>query len=260
MKIRKKISSDIARPFSKDNATSEILREAIVSIPQKTKVYVVGGAARNSIYYDIFKKPLPQRDYDLLLVGNLNKYVENLRKNHHFIYGRIRRKNEVVLMKKLTLKPQYITDYLVLDIHRSYESSVQKNLKENSAFTINGFAIPLKYYLIKKNKKYILSLPGAMHDLKNKRLRLNIPGYTGHPANLYACLRFMSLGFKPPVKKEVELLLKRLPKLEKRRFESNVQKVIGYVGGKQKAQKLVKQLGIKLDIFNIKKIRAASAH
>lgn len=252
------ISRGMFRTFTKDGTTASIIKEAITAIPPQTKVYVVGGAARNSIYYDIFKKSLPQRDYDLLLVGDLQAYIANLRKNHKFIYGQVRRKDEVSLMKKLVPKPVHITDYLVLDIHRSYEANVQKNLRKNSAFTINGFAIPLKQYLSKEGKRHTITLPSALPDLKKKRLRLNTPGYTGHPGNIFACLRFMSLGFKAPPKNEIDLLLKQLPKLEKRRFKRNVNKVVVYVGGKQNAQRLIKRLGIKLDIFDLKKVRAAS--
>ena len=80
-------------------------------------------------------------------------------------------------------------------------------------------------------------------------------GYKGHPGNLFACLRFMSVGFKPPSKDEVELLLRQLPELEKWRFERNIKKVFGYVGGERKARQLIKSLGIKIDIFNQKKLR-----
>lgn len=247
-----------SRVFTKEGRTAEILKEVIVSIPSKTKVYVVGGAARNSIYYDLFKKPLPQRDHDLLLVGDLDKFVKTLR-NHKFIYGKIRRKNEIVLKKKLIPNPKSITDYIVLDIHRSHESNILNNLKSNSAFTINGFAILLRNYLSKNIKKSLVVLPGAINDLKNHRLRLNISGYKRHPGNLFSCLRFMSIGFTPPNKKEIELLLEQLPKLEEWRFERNVKKVFGYTGGEKKARQLTKRLGVEIDIFNFKKLKEFAA-
>ena len=247
-----------ARIFTREGKTTEILKEVISSIPPKTKVYIVGGAARNTVYYDVFKKSLPQRDYDLLLVGDLDKFVKRLRK-YTFVYGRIRRKNEIVVKKKLIPTPKSITDYLVLDIHRSYESNVLKNLKENSAFTINGFAIPIHNCLDKNIKKHLIVLPTALRDLKKRQLRLNSSGYKGHPGNLFACLRFMSIGFKPPVKSEVNLLLEQLPKLEKWRFERNIKKVFDYVGGEEKARQLIKKLGIGIDIFDIKKLREFSA-
>lgn len=242
-----------ARMFTKDGKTSEILKEAIASIPIKTKVFVIGGAARNAVYHSLFKKSLPQRDYDLLIIGNLDEFVKNLRKSK-FVYGRIRRKDEIVLKKKLIPKPKSIIDYLFLDIHRTYESNILESLKENSAFTINGFAIPLKNYL-EKNIKKLTALPTALEDLKNKQLILNIQGYKGHPGNLFACLRFISIGFKPPKKSDVRLLLEQLPQLEKGRFERNVKKVLDYVGGEKNARRLVKKLGIGINIFNMKELR-----
>jgi len=245
-----------ARIFTREGKSAEILKEVIALIPPKTKVYVVGGAVRNAVYYDLFKESLPQRDYDLLLVGDLDKFVGNLR-SHKFIYGKIRRKNDIVLKKKLIPNPKSITDYLVLDIHRGYESNILNNLKSNSAFTINGFAVSLRDYLSKNIKKFLIVLPGAVSDLKNHRLRLNISGYKGHPGNLFACLRFMSVGFTPPNKEGIKLLLGQLPKLEKWRFGRNVEKVFGYVGGEKNARQLAKRLGIKIDIFDFKKLKEA---
>jgi len=100
-----------------------------------------------------------------------------------------------------------------------------------------------------------VALPTAINDLKNHRLRLNSLKFQKHPGNLFACLRFMHLGFSAPVKKEVAILLKQLPHLEKWRFARNVKKVFNYVGGEKRARQLVKKLGIKIDIFNINKLR-----
>lgn len=247
-----------SRLFTKEGKIAEILKEVIVSIPAQTKVYLIGGAARNTIYFDLFKKPLPQRDYDILLIGDLNKFVDNLKKNYKFVYGEIRRRDEIVLKKKLVSNPKSITDYIVLDIHRSHEKNILKNLEKHSAFTINGFAIPLQHYFSKSIKKYLVELPGAANDLKNHRLILNTSGYKGHAGNLFACLRFMSIGFAPPNKEAVALLLNQLPRLEKWRFQRNVNKVFGYIGGEKRARQLVKRLGIKIDIFNFQKLKEFS--
>lgn len=244
------------RYFSRTGIISEILQQVIDSTPPKTKVVIIGGAARNAVYYELFKKSLPQRDFDLVLTGDLKKFTDGLRKKHGFTYGKIRKKNELVLMKKLVAKPKTVTDYLVLDIHLSNESNILKNLQNNSAFTINGFGIPLNKYLGKNILSVTVSLPGSMADLKNKKLKINLSGTQKHPGNLFACLRFMSLGFCAPSKKEVALLLEQLPHLEKWRFTRNVKKVFNYVGGKQKARQLVKKLGIKTDIFDFNKLKA----
>ncbi len=252
-------SNNNSRLFTKEGKTAEILKEVIVSIPVKTKIYLIGGAARNTIYFDLFKKSLPQRDYDILLIGRLDKFVNNLRKDHKFVYGKIRRKDEIVLKKKLVPNPQSITDYLVLDIHRSHEKNILKNLEKNSAFTINGFAIPLQHYFSKNTKKYLVELPGAVNDLKNHRLVLNISGYKGHSGNLFACLRFMSIGFTPPAKEGAALLLEQLPKLEKWRFERNVKKVFDYTGGEKRARQLARGLGVEIDIFNFERLKEFAA-
>ncbi|MFA6304614.1 MAG: hypothetical protein WCV73_04300 [Patescibacteria group bacterium] len=243
------------RYFSKDGIRAEILKKVISSIPAKTKIYVIGGGARNAIYYELFKKSLPQRDFDLLLIGDLKKFTDTLRKKYGFTYGKINRKHDVVLKKKLIPKPKIVTDYLVLDIHQNTEPSILKNLQDNAAFSINGFAIPLKNYLDKKIKKHLIALPRAINDLRNHRLRLNSIKFQKHPGNLFACLRFMSLNFTPPPKKEVALLLEQLPHLEKWRFARNVKKVFNYVGGEKRARQLVKKLGIKIDIFDFNKLK-----
>lgn len=240
--------------FTREGIVAEILQEVISAIPKKSKVYIVGGSARNAMYHSLFNKTLRQRDYDLVLYGDLNKFVENLRKNK-FIYGKIRRKHQIVLKKKLIPNPESINDYCVLDIHETNEPDILKNLELNSAFSINGFAFPLEHFLDKNFKKYLVALPHAVRDLQNHQLHVNTPGYLGHPSNLFACLRFMSLGFAAPQKEEVKLLLEQLPNIEKWRFERNVKKVFSYVGGEKQARKLAKSLDIKIDIFNLEKLR-----
>ena len=150
-------------------------------------------------------------------------------------------------------KPIHIhNDYLYLDIHISEEKSALRNLAQNSNFTINGSAISLKDIFREDWFDRLISLPGALADLKNKRLKLN---QSSHPADLFACLRFMSLGFRQPEQAEINLLLKSLGGLKKPRYERNIKKLFGYVGGEENARKLLKKLKIKQDIFNLKVIK-----
>lgn len=239
-----------------DSKTFEILKDAKFTIPKNTKVYLVGGAVRNALYFKLFNEKLPQRDYDLLLVGDKDKFIKNLRARG-FIYGFIRRKHEVTLKKKKIPKPQHeFNDYVFLDIHISDEKSILKNLKDNSNFTINGFALSLKEINSENWHKKVISLPSAMQDLKNKKLCVNV---IVHPANLFACLRFMSKGFKPPSKKEVKELLIALGSLERWRYKRNIKKLFDYVGGEYETRKLVKKLGVKENVFDfniIQKLRA----
>lgn len=247
MKINKKLPL-----FLHNDKTNEIFRIIVSCIPQNTKVYLVGGAIRNAIYYKYFKQALPPRDYDLLLIGDRVGFAKNLRQAG-FVYGKIKRKHEIVVKMKRIPKPLHIhNDYLYLDIHTSEESSVLKNLAEHSNFTINGSTISLKDIFRNNWFDKIISLPGALVDLKNKQLKLN---QLSHPANLFAALRFMSLGFKPPKQNEVAMLLKSLADLPKPRYAKNIKKLFGYVGGEENARKLLKKLKITQDIFDLKVIK-----
>lgn len=73
-------------------------------------------------------------------------------------------------------------------------------------------------------------------------------------------LRFMSVGFSAPSKEEINLLLKQLPNLEHARFERNVKKIWDYVGGEEKARKMVKDLGIDVDVFSEEEVKTRLAH
>lgn len=232
--------------FLHDKKTNEIFRVVVASIPKGTKAYLVGGAIRNAIYYKYFKKELPRRDFDIMLIGDRDGFIKNLRCNG-FVYGKIKRKHEIVVKMKRIPKPIHThNDYLYLDIHTSEEKSALKNLAQNSNFTINGSTISLKDIFREDWFSKLISLPGALADLKNKQLKLN---QLSHPANLFACMRFMSLGFKRPKQTEINLLLKSLGGLERSRYEKNIKKLFGYVGGEENARKLLKKLKIKQDIF-----------
>ncbi|HBT81559.1 hypothetical protein A2757_01150 [Candidatus Giovannonibacteria bacterium RIFCSPHIGHO2_01_FULL_48_47] len=237
--------------FMQDPKTNEILKQVIQAAPKHTKIYVVGGVVRNALYYHFFHKKLPQRDYDILFIGNKKKFIEKLRLVG-FTYGLLKRKDEITLKRKKVNNPRQLSDYIYLDIHISNEKSVTKNLIAHSNFTINGFALPLKYVASKNWHRKIIALPNAIHDLKEKSLRVN---KITHPADLFACLRFMSQGFKAPSKQEVTKLLSALRKLEKWRYQRNVKKVFDYVGGEKKARNLAAKLGITENIFDFATIK-----
>jgi hypothetical protein len=240
--------------FLHDEKDNEILKMVQKCIPKETRVYLVGGAVRNAIYYKYFKKALPQRDFDMLLIGDRDKFVENLRELG-FTYGRIRRKFQVVLRIKRVSKPIHrFNDYLYLEIHSSEEKSVMKNIAEHANFTINGSVLSLRDIFKDNWMEKLISLPGALSDLKNKRLKLNA---SSHPANLFACFRFMSLGFKKPPQADINTLLRDFSNLQKSKYDKNIQKLYTYVGGEKKAKSLAKKLNIKENIFDFEEIKKA---
>ncbi len=239
--------------FMQDSKTAEILKDVKASIPKTAKAYMIGGASRNSFYYKIFKEELPQRDYDIWYSGNREQFIKNLRA-HGFVYGKMKRKTHITLKKKKVSKPDKdnFSDYVILDINFATDRHVLDNLKKHANFTINGFAISIKDIDSKNWYKNAIKLTGSLKDLKNKQLRVNS---IEHPANLFACIRFMSKGFKAPPKEKIKELLIGLSKFEKWRYPRNVQKLFDYVGGEKEAKRLARKLGIKHNIFVYEKLK-----
>ncbi len=125
-----------------------------------------------------------------------------------------------------------------------------ENLRNHVGLTVNGFALSFRDITAPNWIDKLITLPGALEDLRAKQLRVNREGYKDQAANFFACLRFMSAGFNPPPADEVQLLLNELPRVEHERYENNVQKVYNYVGGEQRARELVRSLDIDIDVFD----------
>jgi len=237
--------------FMQEESTNRILKEAISCIPDNTKIYLIGGALRTAIYYEYFNKKMPMRDYDLFLTGSPKEFISNLRKKG-FIYGKLKRKDERVVKKKRFSGAKESKDFVVLDIHFSDDKDIKNNLQKNANFTINGFALPLKKILSPKWQKGIISIKNAEKDLKEKQIRVNT---YNRSTQLYACVRFVSHGFKPPTKEELNGLLLLLKKVRKNQLERNRKKVFEQTGGEDRAKEIVNKMGIKEDIFSSETIK-----
>jgi hypothetical protein len=248
--------------FMNDKATAGILKDVVNCIPKKTKVYLIGGRPRTAFYYRYFGKELPSRDYDIYVSGDAKKFISNLRENK-FVYGKIRRKSHIVLKRRKFSGAREDKDKVVLDIEFRYDDpgkSISENLRERANFTINGFALPLGRIFSKKWHENTICVKTAHDDLKNKQLRVNAS--QTYPADLYSCIRFVNMGFKPPSKEEVDRLLLALGHMHKKRFSRNLKKVFGIAGGEGQARRIAKRMGIKEDIFSyatIKKLRKRGA-
>ncbi len=229
--------------FLQDVSTLEIFKEVAAAVPNRTKFYIVGGAMRNTLYYYYFGKKLPQRDYDSVIIGNHKKFIANLRKTG-FVYGKIRRKKEVVLKKAKFKGAEKISDFVVLDMHWAKKGNILQNMKDHASFTINGFAIEVHDLFSPNWRKKVIEMPNAVRDLKHKQLVVNA---VDNKHNLFAAMRFISIGFEPPSKLDVEWLLREFKKAPKKRRKRNIEKLYSYVGGKRKAEKLAKKIGINLN-------------
>lgn len=227
----------------------EIFEEIERSIPTGSELFLLGGALRNSVYYHFFEKKMRQRDYDLIFMGNRRKFTGELKKLG-FTYGKIRRRNQVVFKKPLVKNPQNVEDYAVLDISFYPQDDIRGILKKKVNFTINGFALDVRKSLKDDWMQKMVTLPHAIEDIRAKQLRLNTEKKNPFGSDLYACIRFMSAGFKKPAKEEVDLLLRAIRKMPKHKFERNKEKVFDYVGGREKAERIAKKLGMDRDIFS----------
>jgi len=235
-----------------DEATNHILREVIAVIPKGTNVYLMGGAVRNAVYHSLFGKPMRQRDYDMIVLGDSAAFIRNIRAIG-FVYGKIRRKHQVVLKKKKIARPQTLGDYVFFDMHiDGSEKTPRESLKKHANFTANGFALPLNAVISNSWKKKVIALPTAFDDLKKKILKVNKSEY---PADLFAAIRFMSQGFKQPSGSDIALLLQSLKKIQRHRHRKNIKKLFEYVGGEKNARGLLKKLKLKTDVFAFDSIK-----
>lgn len=237
--------------FMHDPLTRPLLLTAASHLPKRVEAYLVGGAVRNAMYYRHFKEKLSQRDYDLFYPGDPAPFIARLRKSG-FKYGKLRRKDEVVVMAPKFKGARELRDFVVFDIHFSGDD-IHTNLERKTNFTINGFALPLRAVDSPSWYDEVISVRHAEEDLKARRLRVHA---YDHPAQLYAGMRFVHKGFKPPTPEETHGMVLLLRRLRRNQFPRNMRKVFDGVGGEENARKIARQMGIQEDVFSFKTIEA----
>ncbi len=241
--------------FLQNRKVREFLGEVVASIPKRTRVYLYGGSVRNAIFYRMFKRKLPQRDYDLIVIGASKRFIENLRQRG-FTYGKTRRLTKVTMRKKKTRHPKGFSGYVYLDLALRKKGTIGEVLRERTNFTMNGMAVDLRRVVRPGWFRWVVSIPGAIADLRAMRVRT----YKRYPLNLYACLRFVSQGFKVPPKDEMSNMVEDVRKAKWRYFKRDTEKLIRYVGSKRKAKQLVSRLGVKTDIFDFRSMQQKRPH
>lgn len=247
--------------YNSDEARQS-LRQTLTNFPEEVEVYLIGGAIRNALFRMLHGIVLTQRDYDQVITKGSKPYREYLKSLGFEERPYPSRQDEQVAYDKPL--NEYAKDgdsyvnWLVFDMHTVDGTTIDENIRNNVAFSINGCAVNARDLYVKPWQEALVQiLPTAIQDIKEKRLRLNYDGYRHFPSNFYAMLRLISVGFSAPPQQEVGLLLKELPKLEHAKFERNVKKVWDYVGGEGKARALVKSLGIDIDVFDEEIIKSA---
>jgi|GEM_PF-832781 len=249
---------DASFPLLLNNpAAYAVFKDVVANLPSDCESYIIGGAVRNAMYRIHFHESLKQRDYDQILTKNSNEYIDYLR-TLGFVDGGIIKADQIILYKGLVPEPDKTAydDSVVFDMHPVDGTDALSNLTKHAGLTINGFALSMRDIFDPNWSNKIVALPSAKEDLRNKQIHINRDGYKAEPANIFACIRFISAGFAPPPKEELALLLHELPKLESGRFERNIPKAYKYVGGKAAAHQLVEQLGIKGNLFDENQVKS----
>lgn len=237
--------------FLKNKEVHQILQEVINAIPEDSELYLHGGAMRNAVYYRLFKEDLPQRDFDMLLIGNKDLFAANILA-HGFVRGKKNAETVATFKKPKVDNPsEDFADWVYLDVVYRKNMTIQESLAQRVNFTINGSALNLRDIDDPDWFEKIVMIPGTLEDIKLKRLRTN----KRYPINIYACVRFVFLGFTPPPKNELDDMVEDLCRIDEVKFARDTEKVIRYIGSAEKVREIVNQLGINVDILDLNSIR-----
>ncbi len=239
--------------FLQDSIIKNAFEEIISCLTDDCEAYLVSGSVRNSLYYQFHNTKIPQRDYDIVLFWNHEKFVTNLQEKWWINNSKLPKSNGIVLKKsrdpRMSLDNQPQGSLIVLDITYAITwSTILQNLKEHANFTLNGSAINIKDCMDDNRLEKITTLPLTIEDIKNKQIRLN--GKILHPSVIFACLRFMSIGFKKPERKDLEAMVEALRTIKSERFEKSLQKLYEYVWGESHARELWQTCEIDKNIFD----------
>lgn len=235
--------------FLNTPSTKTLLLEAANLIPEGTAVYLFGGAVRNALYYTYFNEEMTQRDFDCIVIGDGEKFAENL-SGAGFIFGLKDSEKSKVLKKPRIPNPVHsYNDWLYLDckIYPQGED-IQAILQKISDFTISGVAMNLKDLESDDWLEKIIAVPNGKEDIRAKKLRVIKP----YAINLHKIIRMMSRGFEKPSESDVRLCFKKFKEISEEKFAVNAQKTIAYVGSEEKVLAIAKELGVGREVVEFR--------
>lgn len=238
--------------FFYSDTSRRSMHTLVENLPSDMDVFLVGGAVRNALVKKYHGETWVQRDYDQVITKNSAQYFNYLKQNG-FIFRGIDDPNHKTASKPVVDNAREISyeDNLVFDMHIADGTTIEDEVRFNSMLLLNGFALSLRDSLSSDIESKIIALPGALDSIKNREIRLNPDNSDNESNYFFAVLRFMGMGFSAPPHNDVRKLLKRVEGLPTDRYERNVAKVVGYVGGEEKLKEIVDSLGIEnLNIFD----------
>jgi|SRR3989344_629186 len=237
--------------FLSSTSTNTILRETADLVPEGTKVYLFAGSIRNAVYFTVFGEEMTQRDFDCIVMGDGESFAKNLI-SKGFIFGSKNSSTKKILKKERFRNPIHRYDdwvYLDCKIFNNGES-IDNILRNISDFTISGFALNIKDIFSLDWLNKIIAVPGAMEDLKNRKIRVVNP----YSISIHKIIRLMSRDFQKPEKSDILSCIEKFKEITEDKFVYNTEKTIRYVGSKKKVLIIANELGITFDIFDHKKV------
>lgn len=228
--------------FINDVSTDFILRETRDSAPEGGKIYIFGGTLRNALFYEFYNEKLTQRDYDCIVLGDGEKFMENLLQKG-FVLGKKNTPKSKVFKKARIENPSHEFDdwvYLDCKIFNSEESifSILSNITD---FTISGLALDINDVWSPVWLEKIIMIPNTLDDIKNKKLRMVRP----YSISIYKIIRMMHIGFHSPSKEDIVTCLEKLKEADPNIIDREIKKTNGYVGDKDRLQEILKKINIE---------------
>lgn len=233
--------------FLNTPSTKTLLLEVTHLIPEGTEVYLFGGAVRNALYYTYFNEEMTQRDFDCIVIGDGEKFAENLLKAG-FIFGSKNSARDKILKKHRIPNPVHkYDDWLYLDCKiYPHGEDIQAILQKISDFTISGVAMNVKDLEADNWLEKIIAVPNGKEDIHSKKLCVIKP----YAINLHKIVRMMSRGFEKPSESDVRLCLEKFKEISEEKFAVNAQKTVAYVGSEEKVLAIAKELGIGREVVD----------
>jgi hypothetical protein len=238
--------------FLKTPSTRRILHEVASLIPEGTQVYLFGGAVRNAVYYNYFNEEMTQRDFDCIVIGDGETFAQNL-SNAGYVYGQKNSEKTKVLKKARIPNPEHqYDDWLYLDckIYPDTED-IQSILERISDFTISGVALDLKDVESEEWENKIISIPNALEDIHQKKLRVIKP----YAISFHKIIRMVSRGFQKPSQEDIDICFEKLKEITEDKFITNTEKTIRYVGDREEVLEITKNLGVHINILNFSELK-----
>lgn len=236
-----------------------VFEKVLADLPSDCEPYLYGGAVRSAVFKIFHGETIPCRDYDQIVTRGSSTYAQLLR-SQGFVDGRVPSRPEEHFILRYPLvndsDSDSFTDSVVFDIHKADGDTVLSYLRYNVGINVGGIAVPLRKLFDADWFDNLVALPGAIDDIKQKRVSINPHGYLSQPANLYACLRLVSRGYAPPPEQELKKIVDQVITLSPHQIARNIKKLSDYVNGDMAIRSLVRSLGIKGDILDVDEVKS----